>query len=719
MPRTFGVSVENAFTKGLITEVTGVNSPENSVSQSIDVIYDRKGRASSRPSFRQEVDGTTIDVSSELASGSVRNEFLWESVGGVGTRSYVVLQLGTQIKFFEGVTGALSSGLKAFSVNLLSYKISSFSDASVGNTPAAFTSGKGYLFVVHPMCEPIYIKYNQDSDTISVTQINIVIRDLQGVPDGLPVDTRPNSLSTAHHYNLYNQGWYALGPIGNEAENTVQVLSYWDSERSDFPSHSDVWWYYLSAADNGEETLARQPGDFNASVNNKKDLYGNTPAPKGHCLINAFETNRSGVSSIGGVPEDSSGGYRPSVVAFYSGRAFYGGVQSTNFSSTIYFSQIIERDEQLGECYQANDPTSREQFDLLDTDGGTIKIQDIGSIIDMRVVGNSLMVFATNGIWSVSGTDTTPFKATDYSVTKITSFPALSRSSIVEVGGVPVWWNYEGIFSLQRDTVGLVKDVVSLSNTTIKTYYDDMIPHDSKVYAKGSFNDQEGLVYWLYKSNNLGSIYDFDRILVLDTVTAAFYPLTTPSNTEEIVGLLPIRGSGIPLVSSQVISATDVIHTSLGDTIYVIQEGDLVASGKVFKFIRLIGDDLSFVEMTGMDSLDYGSYSYSPDFTTGYRIRGNLMNQFQTNYLTVVTEELGDNESCYVQGIWDYTNSNGSGRYTNPQQIYRSRSFRDYQISKIKIRGNGRALQFRFFGESGRPFTIVGWAGFESTNNTP
>lgn len=716
MARNFGTSVENNFTKGLITEVTGVNSPENSVTESLDVIYDRRGRASSRPGYKREDGGIDLDVSSQLLSGTARSEFLWEAVGGFGGRSYIVLQIGTLINFFEAVTGPLSGGYKPFSVELLSYKVPVFSNSAVGNTQAAFTSGKGSLFIVHPMCEPILIKYNADTDTISASQINIVIRDLQGVSDGLPVDTRPPGLSTEHNYNLFNQGWYALGPVGNEAENTVPVLAYWASERDDYPSHSDVWWYFLTPADNGLETLSRNPGDFNTNVNNKKDLYGNTPAPRGHCLIEAFDTNRSASTGIPGVPEESSGGYRPSVVAFYAGRAFYAGVQSSNYSSTVYFTQIIERDEQLGSCYQVNDPTSREQFDLLDSDGGTIKIQDIGAIIDLKVVGNSLVIFATNGVWALSGTDTSPFKATDYSVTKITSFPALSKSSIVSVGGTPIWWNYEGIFSLQKDAVGLVNDVVSLTNTTIKTFYDEEVPHDSKVYAKGSFNDQEGLVYWLYRSDPNGSPTDYDRILVLDSVTTAFYPLTLPNADEEISGVLSIRGSTIPKVESQVVTASDTVVTSLGDTIYVLEDGTPVSTDKIFKFVRIIGNNLSFVEMTASDSLDYGVYSFSPVFVTGYRIRGNLMNRFQTNYLTVITEDSG---SCFVQGIWDYSNSPNSCRYTNPQQVYRNRSFRDYQISKVKIRGNGRSLQFRFFGESGKSFVVVGWAGFESANTVP
>lgn len=687
MTRSVGTSIENAFTKGLITEVTGVNSPESSVTSTLNVVYDRRGAASKRKSFRLEPSGSPVDVSADVLTGNMRTEFLWEAVGGVGTRTFAVLQIGSHIKFFDSTGPSVTGGEKAFTIEMTDYKVPGFSDIDVGNLSAYFTSGKGYLFIVHPICEPIYVKYDAGTDTISVSEIQLRVRDLQGVSDGLPTDQRPATLSTEHHYNLFNQGWYATGPVGAEAENSVQVLSYWDSERSDFPSNVDIWWYYLVVSQSsGQETLAIDPGDFSTNVSNKLGLYGNTPAPRGHYIINAFETNRTGESGVSGVPESSSEGFRPSVVAFYAGRAFYAGVQASDFSSTIYFSQIIERDEQLGRCYQANDPTSREQFDLLDSDGGTVKIQDIGNVIDLRVVGNALMVFATNGVWSISGTDNGTFKATDYSVSKITSYPAISKSSIVDVGGTPIWWNYEGIFSLKSDTVGLVTDVISLTATTIKTYYDETIPDASKVLAKGSYNDQSGLVYWLWKSTTSGVDYDYDRILVLDTVTLAFYILTTPNDEDRMTGLFSPRGS----------------------------------DGKVFKFVKVSPTFvLSIVEMTGEDYLDYSGIPYDAEFITGYRIRGNLMNKFQTNYLTVITDATTTESSCFVQGLWDYSNSPDSGRYTNPQQVYKTASHRDYHRAKIKMRGNGRSLQFRFFGEFGKPFVVVGWAGFESAENVP
>lgn len=715
MARSVATSIENNFTRGLITEVTGVNSPENSVTETTNVIYDRRGRAMSRQGFAYE-EGA---VQQAIGATGVRNEFLWETVSANNAQDFVVIQIGSTIRFFE-VAGddSLSSGLKAFSVNLLSHKVPSFTDAQVRDTLCSFTSGKGYLFIAHPFCETVFVDYNEDTDTITTTEIDITIRDFEGVDDNLEIDERPTTLSTAHKYNLYNQGWYADVACVEENDDPSfqqQALDRWDAARTDYPANSDVWWYYTMVDAQGLEALS-----VIRAVGARTGLFGNTPAAKGHFVINAFQTNRSSLSGIPGVTEVSSSGLRPSVVAFYQGRAFYAGVGKSGFSSTIYFSQIIERDDQLGKCFQSGDPTSKDNFDLLANDGGTIKIQDVNTIIEMRVVGDAIFVFATNGVWSISGTDQTPFRATDYTVSKISSFPAISKTSIVDVGGTPLWWNYEGIFTLRKSDVGLTSEVTNLTQTTIQAFY-DMIPQASKLTAKGAFNDQTGLVYWLYNVLPDEGTYKYTNILVFDALSTAFYPFTIPDTSKEVSGIVSVRDVGAVFTEDDVItSLLDNVVTGLGDEVTINIFVGMAARAKIFKFVTVDGSNVSFSEISDTSYLDWGAEEYDHYFVTGYRIRGDILKKFQNNYLSVVAEDLGLGiGSCYVQGVWDYAMDNDSGRYSNPQQVYRYRLLRSYQRSKLKIRGNGFSLQFKFFGEAGKPFSIVGWAGFETGDAMP
>ena len=85
--------------------------------------------------------------------------------------------------------------------------------------------------------------------------------------------------------------------------------------------------------------------------------------------MNPFKTER-GLKIGGNVPEQSSGRAGPSTSAFFSGRVWYAGTNANGYESKIYFSQIIENKHQLGNCYQAADPTSQTSNALVADDGG-------------------------------------------------------------------------------------------------------------------------------------------------------------------------------------------------------------------------------------------------------------------------------------------------------------------------------------------------------------
>jgi len=705
MTRTVSVSIENNFKGGLVTEVTGVNSPENSVTATLNVSYDRKGRASTRKGFELEDSENPITIST---TGN-KTEFVWETVSDNANRTFTVLQLGSKIRFMSSGSGEkLINGFESFEVDLVDYKSGAFSVNDVRANSCSFASGKGYLFIAHPCCDPIYVKYNKNN-TISVNSVSLRVRDFEAVDDNLDPQDRPTNLSVKHEYNLKNQGWYAIAR-GDDDGDKVQVLDFWAAVRNDYPSNVDAWWYYMDS---------ENPDRFNPAnlADYRGDLYGNTPAPKGHYIINPLASNRSGKSGVAGVPELSSDGYRPSVIAFFSGRVFYAGIGHPDYSSTIYFSPIIQDDADLGKCYQINDPTSKESFDLLPSDGGTVKIQDINTVLHLQVIGPSLLIFASNGVWSVTGSNDGPFKATDYFITKVSSFPALSKTSIVDVGGLPIWWNYEGIFSIQKDTVG-TPGVQAISEQTIQSFYDE-IPLISKEFAKGCFNDQEGLVYWLYNKTAVEG-YSYSNILVLDTLTKAFYVYSIPPGYYDIFGLVAIRATNPVAAFDEVTTSTgDTVVTSLGDPVVVQVTSTVASNKKIFKFLCAFeGDNLNVASLTEESHLDWGYIPYETYFITGYRIRGDLLKEFQTNYLTIISES-DVSASCFVQGIWNYADSPDSGKYTNPQRVIRLRPDRTYQRSRLKIRGQGYSLQFKFYGEAGKPFTIVGWAGFETANGSP
>jgi hypothetical protein len=705
MTRNAGISIENKFTKGLITEVTGVNSPENSVVQTNNIIYDRNGPAYRRQGIDYEVSHVIQNLASTTSNVGVVQSYLWETANNLASANFVVIQYADYLFFYATGGSSLSGGLQTFTVNLNSFLVSPFTVTNIINQTVSFSAGNGKLFVVHPCLNPFYVTYNLAGNSITTTTINVQARDFEGVPDGLPVDGRSSPLLDPHKYNLYNQGWYqdvSCALLASNAYITKNAIAAWTADgigntRPDFPSNCDVWWYYRGTITGG--TAANTYLNVFDQQQISAIALGNTPAPKGHYVYSAWDTARNAAISTSGLPETSSNSQRPSVTAFYFGRLFLAGVRADKFASSIYFSQIVQRDEQYGFMMQAGDPTSELNFDLLPSDGGVIKIQDMANVIDMRVIGPSLYVFATNGVWAITGSNNSGFKATDYQVTKISKFPAQAKTTIIDIGGLPVWWNNEAIYALVKDTTGFNSSVTNLTFNSIQGIY-DAIPSTSKLYAQGVFNELQGLVYWLYRSTaptTVAQQTQYDSILVMDAVTKALYTFTIDASKCFMSGIV-------------------VVPNGLNNRVFKITTTGNLGG---------VANALTFSEFNNIGFVDWQTelapgLTYDSSFTTGYRIRGSLVMKFQENYLTVITQN-NPLSSCFVQGVWDYANDpQNSGRYTNPQQVYKTNNYyAGYQRSKVKIRGQGYSLQFRFFSDANLPFNIVGWAGFESTNTIP
>lgn len=554
MARTAGSFVENQFVAGLITEATGLNFPEKAVTETWNTRYHSKGNVKRRLGFDLEND--VMSVVANVDQGVCRS-YLWKGVGDRGDKTFLVVQSGSRLTFYEpDDSGSFGSGVKAFGVELEEFK-TTIPGVSVSDKEASMASGIGKLFVVHPYCDPIYITYNEVSDSITTVSYTIEIRDFEGVEDGLEIDERPATLSTTHKYNLYNQGWYidTVWADDNGNENPVDFF-YRSSINPEpahvYPSNADVWWYYKNSKE-----------EFDPNPQAKIMVFGNTPAAKGHYIYNAFQTNRSGQERmLGPLTETSSEGTRPSCVAFYAGRVWYSGVHHPKYGGNVYYTQIIERDDQIGRCHQLNDPTNENLSDLLDTDGGVIKITGMGKATALFSTGNNLLVFANNGLWGIggSGAEGTGFVATDFSVNQITRIGLDQQSSLVEAENTPFWWTLDGIYTIKSEG-----GVTSITNDTIKTFFQNDIPAGNKNYAQGSYNPLEKTIQWLWKSTLATSIqdnYQYDRILEINLSAGSFYPHKWSINDQAFNSVFCASGiSKIPQSLENVVDSTGAVVT--------------------------------------------------------------------------------------------------------------------------------------------------------------
>lgn len=680
MPRTVGKTLDNTFIKGLITEATGLNFPANACTETFNCIFNLDGSIERRKGLEYEASHANKSVD---RSNSVTREFLWEAASGTGTINFTVIQVGSVIYFYLNPdSGSISTHLKSFTIDLNTGTYKPSGAPNPQTQTCQFASGNGYLFVTHPTLLPFYVKYDAGSDTITSKTLNLKFRDFDGLEDGLKIDERTLQASGAitkeHKYNLFNQGFNVTTRcVGSSDEN---VYDFWVAHRLDYPSNADVWWLYRNAVG------AFDPHDF------LMKYTGNSQAPRGHHILDVFNEDRSAISGITGIAAVTSSYFRPSTVAFYAGRVFYGGVGYDKYSTKIWFTQIITKDEQLEFCYQKEDPTSEDGGDLLPSDGGVIKIQDAGNIIKFVTLQGQLLVVCSNGVWSISGSDTAGFKATDYSIKKISSVPTpKDTDSFVDVDGVPIWWTLNGIYSANISDLGTAT-VTNMTDTTIKTFF-DAIASEGRTYSKGSYNRTTKVVTWLYRDTTAGSVlgrYNYTRALNLNTRTGAFYPWTFDTT----------------------VTLNGIIYTQDGTSHFIVSK---LTSGTTYNMTFAESNATTYLDWVAAttDGVDYSSY-----FISGYKIDGSAITKVQSNFVYVFMEKVSGS-SLYMQAVWNYANTGNSGKFSSRQQCYHSNSKYDILYRRLKVRGDGLALQMKFISQSGMPFHIIGWSVAESGNQAP
>lgn len=759
MPRSISVAVENSFIKGLITEATGLNQPENSCVETFDCIFDKTGKVSRRLGLDYESNNTLVTAS---AANSAIAEFLWKSVSKNGSISFQVVQLGATLHFF-GISSSntISNNKKSFTVNVNDFKI--LDAPSVVDVECAFATGNGLLFVAHPYCNPFFIEYDDETDTITTSEINIKVRDVRGLPnantsgDILDSDYRPlfSEATPELSYNLLNQGWYtqyATTVGGTSLFLGRSTLDFWRqirqlnspphvTNRDDLPSESDIWWFFKTPMVSPLDDINSLPKEAVSSYEIETSLERstiNSPAPKGHYILDAFNIDRSSISatdadtvkgafntlfSTTGIEVESSGYQRPSQIAFYAGRVFYGGTDSKGFNTKLYFTQIIDGSRYVDRCYQQEDPTKEDGADILSSDGGVIEIPDMASVIKLFVISDALYAFCTNGIWRISGSEGIGFTATDYSVVKIASIGALGARSFVDVEGVPIWWNTDGIWTIKQD--GGRPSVISITDTSIKTFFLD-IPNSSKRYAKGEYNPFTRIIHWLYRSTaetDISDRYKFDRILNLDVATGAFYPWTIPNTDLEISGISLLEGLFVNTNTTNVtVSGVNVTVSGVTVTVEETIRGLLSASKFKYLTVNNTTNKITFSEFLNDNLIDWETPSLNQEYTSylisGYKVRGEGIRRFQNNYLQIFCDNT--NLSTFdIYGRWDFANSANSGRWSQIQRVTMDDSNFRYGSRRLKMRGSGLALNFKITSVTQEPMNIVGWTALETINNLP
>lgn len=707
------------FVAGLNTEGGWLTHVQNSWKEGDNVVPNVDGTLKKRRGMQYE-DEYTQQSLGLLSSSMPTNAYTthtWDNVAGQGNTSYYVVQVGSKLFFYSGESSVVSSGY-VDEVDLTPYKLPT-STSVFGTHPVKCASANGKLLVVSKDTHPITIALVDGAFVI--TTLTLKMRDFDGIEDNMGVEEQLTTLSAEHRYNLYNQGW-----------DDERIQAFFE-ENDYYPSNNQIWWY------GKDVTTKKFKPEYVPRI-----AFGSTPAHKGHFVLDMLD-RKYGVDDD--VLERDTEDFGPTTCAFFASRAWYAGFSGTKLSNWVAFSQLTLKDSALYKCHQEADPTAEVISDLVETDGGIIPIPEAGTIIDLVPMYDGVFVFASNGVWHIKGGLGNGFSATGYSVVRISTLGCSGRLSIVSVENNLFYWNDSGIYAVGINPQSGQVEAIPLTDQSIRRLFIE-IPPLGKQYAVGTYNANSKTLLWMY-SNSVVSTSNYpqqyDKILAYDLRLRAFYTHSIKMQTGDpyIVGCF----STVPV--SAVGTDTYVVDNS-GNSV-VDSSGNLIATRNstlegqtvVDKFVTITDDAyLTFSDMLNeregsvrwrdwYSDTTTGSY-YSSYFITGHNIGSHptvnktalYVNVFMNRTETGIDSMFNAvNESgVRMQVRWAFTDTAAGNKWSDEAEVYRyvrpflvseSSGLNDGQplvITKNKVRGRGKAVQFKFSAHEDKDMQIVGWS---------
>lgn len=767
----------NSFTNGFISEANPLTFPENASIEINNFEIERTGKISRRFGMGYEEGFLEFDSGISIPSDEVVgvSAFDWENAGGSEFSTILVVQIGNHLAFFNTNLSSTSEGFEQSFVLEGSPIGVDYSMSSVDGLLVLVTGEQEVKVYEYDELQPIGSRVVQ-------SELRIKTRDLFGVSafngttdlrDSSNINKRPNPPSIRfslfeHIYNLRNSTYAKSSFDGNDEDLVDPILAFVnedDNEQSLLPSNADstLSSIFSDPNDGGDRIVERYWSEtaFNTTP-------FNTENPTGHFIIDALNRGDSrqeeveafqdtlqdeGVDfwPVRNLPEDRSPG-GATVVAEFAGRMFYGGFSgelidgddySPRLSSYIFFSTLVSSRSDLTKCYQIGDPTSSEEFDLVATDGGFIRVSGAYGINDMVNIGNSLVVLATNGVWAISGGSDFGFTALDYRVDKISEHGCISSDSAVLVDNSLIYWGVDGIYVVGPNEFGSVS-LQNLSESTIQRFYEN-IPNNDKISCKGFFDSFERKVRWVY-GNRIGQ-NDPSRELVFDLRLQAFYKNTMSGASQGLPNLIApfevppfqVQSTEVNVVvgGDDVLSGTDNVHTTVPTRLSSQREINyltVTGNSPTITYTFSSYNNQRFIDWEefdgeGSDALAemYTGYDGLQDFQRDKQVPQVFfhLERSETGYFE---DELGDiyptnPSSCKVQAQWGWSDSINAGRWGRTFEAYRrTRAYIPNSVNssyddgvpvittRNKLRGKGKVLSLYISSQPLHDLRLLGWS---------
>ena len=770
MPRSTLAVELNTFVAGLITEATPLTFPANASLDEDNFVLDRKGSRQRR--LGMDLEDGAVYINTGLMTPTT-NTFpitthRWRNAGGSPDRDLLVVQMSNKVQIFNLNSQPVSAGL------LFTHTFS----AEVSGNRFSYAVVDG-LLVFATGGQDIHIFEYVPPSTFTITTRRLMVRDQFGIEavlsdgtnlrEGTGVAIRPREQNLRHIYNLRNQSWAEPRKIEIEEVLVDPIKDFRSKASNKFPSNSDSVNYALYADTNDADDRLTERFISKDLVSNP---VGTFPAPRGYFIIDAIDRGTSRVSEyqklrarnpqlgfpIDSLPLDSSNG-GATVITEYAGRVWYAGfpgeivdgdAHSPRMASYVLFSQLVDDTSDITSCYQDGDPTSKEDPDLLDTDGGFIRIDGAYGIVGLVNVGSAIMVVASNGVWMIQGGSDYGFKATNYLVTKITNRGCEGAGTLVVVDNTFMYWSDDGIYSVAPSQFGDYQ-ATNLTRNTIQSLY-DRVTTTQRSSATGVYDTYSQKVRWVF-NNRLDGDGEV-RELILDLTLGAFSTHSIKNLSESrlplviggftmppfMVGIIEdavtVNGEQVTVSADDVFVNAEVLQPNLTEVVYLT----IVSTSPTIRYSFSYYKDTNFKDWESIDGVGVDANAF---LLTGWMSANDYQRYKQVPYITFhfnktengfEEDEVGDwaplnPSSCMVSAPWDWANHANSGQWGRKFQAYRfkrhyipsdiSDTFNNgYRtvVTKNKLRGKGKVVSLLIETEPEKDCQLLGWSMVITSN---
>lgn len=330
-----------------------------------------------------------------------------------------------------------------------------------------FAPSKNFLVITYPWSLPCVI-WKTTGGKFLFDFIDVAYRRYEDLPDGIDMVTRPASAVVNANFetNLLNRGWDA-----------ADITAY-KAATAKWPAKSMVPWKGKNAT-----------GVFTPAELNK--IYFNTSsAPTGSIRYSIADDKRSS----------------PAACAEANARIWFGGFTGSDLSQYVAYTQPVMATSFMGDscskCYAFNDPTAEYLNQPTALDGGMIKVEGAKNIHKLLGFADGVLVFASNGVWAITGFQGQVFQGNAFNIYKITDKGSITAGGVVEVENKVLYVTQDGINQIVPNDQTRSLKSESITDNVIGDLIKPMLAAYGNSYAT------TGVILFLRTSTGVMTAYD-------------------------------------------------------------------------------------------------------------------------------------------------------------------------------------------------------------------